>query len=222
MPKPDNQFEELARDAAERIDASREMAEQLSLLPDEQPGAALVAEGGRRGRGPGKAANQMREWLAARGYRLPEDVLAEMAGLASREDAILTAMAQAERVLAWAADGAAAVKGAPSGPTLRMRLDAFMQLYTIMLRSADALMPYGAPKATPDVAVTNVNQIVVQGAAAASAPAERAGDRARDVTPQARRIGPPPMPHQMQQNQGVSGSAGDGSDGEFRTDEASV
>lgn len=85
-----------------------------------------------------------------------------------------------------------------------MRLNTFMQIYTMMLRSADALMPYGAPKATPDVTQTNVTQIVVAGGAA---PAVQAADRARDVTPGARRIGPPPMPHEIQKNQQVADSA---------------
>jgi hypothetical protein len=71
-----------------------------------------------------------------------------------------------------------------------------------MLRAADALMPYGAPKVTPEQ-VTNqqVNQIIVQ-APAPQAP--RGGDQARDVTPGSRRIVPPPMPEQMQRNQQLS------------------
>ncbi|RWR32506.1 hypothetical protein D2T31_00545 [Sinirhodobacter populi] len=225
MSGPDNQFEDLARQAAKSIEASRDLAEQLSLLPDEQDGASLTP--GKAARGKGKVFNQMREWLAQRGYRAPEDVLAEMAGLASREDAILTAMVQTERVLAWAGTGAVNRKfvvgvghvevPGPWQPTPDQKMDLFKQLYATMLRAADALMPYGAPKATPDVAVTNVNQIVVQSGEPASQPA-RPGDRARDVTPSARRIQPPPMPHQMQQNQRVSDAPRDGSDRADRTE----
>lgn len=208
MSGPDNAFEELARDAARSIEQSRELAEQLTLLPD----APVVADEGKPKRGPGKALNQMREWLASKGYRLPEDVLAEMAGLASREDAILTAMVQAERILAWAGDGARNMKfvagqghveiPGPWKPTADQKLQAFMQLYSIMLRAADALMPYGAPKVTPEQ-VTNqqVTQIVVQGAPSA---APSRSDQARDVTPNARRIAPPPMPGEVEQNQGLS------------------
>lgn len=202
MPSPNNQFEQLARDAADRIDASREMQQQLSLLPDE---TAPTGDDGAPGRtrGAGRAMSQMREWLSSRGMRLPEDTLAHMAGLASRDDAILTAMAQAEQVLTWAQDGAVSVKGSPAVPTMAMRISTFMQLYAIMLRAADALMPYGAPKATPDITQTNVTQIVVAGnGQASSAPA--ATFVARDVTPGARRIGPPPMPHQIEQNQMVT------------------
>lgn len=213
MSGPDNKFEELARDAAQSIERSRELAEQLSLLPDEAPGAALVAtDDGKARRGPGKALNQMREWLAAKGYRLPEDVLAEMAGLASREDAVLTAMTQAERVLAWAGQNAINRKfvqgighvdiDGPWRATPDQRLATFMQLYTIMLRAADALMPYGAPKVTPEVnAAVQVNQIVVAGHAA---PPSTPADGARDVTPKRGRIAPPPMPGQVQGNQALS------------------
>lgn len=224
MPSPDNQFEDLARQAAKSIEASRDLAEQLTLLPDEAEGASLTSSKATRGKG--KVFNQMREWLAQRGYRAPEEVLAEMAGLASREDAILTAMVQAERILAWAGQGAVNRKfvvgqghvdlPGPWMPSPGEKLAVFQQVYATMLRAADALMPYGAPKATPDVAVTNVNQIVVQTGDALQP--SRPGDRARDVSPSARRIQPPPMPHQMQQNQQVSGAPAAQSDGSDRTE----
>ena len=227
MSGPDNQFEELALKAAQSIEASRELAQQLTLLPDERPGADL-AEGGKAGarRGPGKALNQMREFLASKGYRLPEDVLAEMAGLASREDAILTAMVQAERILHWAGQGATNRVFRPGVghvelvgpwlPTPDQKLQAFMSVYATMLRAADALMPYGAPKVTPETITNqNVTQIVVQGGAqvAPSGPAT-----ARDVTPQSRRIAPPPMPGQIVENQALSSATVAPSDGEARTE----
>lgn len=215
MPSPDNKFDELARDAAKRLDASRDMQQQLSLLPDEAvgPDAATV-----RTRGAGRAMSQMRDWLASRGMRLPEDVLAQMAGLASRDDAIVTAMQQAEQVLTWAQSGAVGIKGAPAVQTMALRVSTFMQLYTIMLRAADALMPYGAPKATPDVTQTNVTQIVVAGASSAPAVAVQA----RDVTPGSRRIGPPPMPHQIEQNQQVTLQRPDCDPATRRTDSESI
>lgn len=200
MSRPNDQFVKLAQDAAARIDASRDLQQQLSLLPDEAQGAGGET---RRTRGSGKAMSQMRSWLADRGMRLPEEVLAEMAGLTSGESAFLSTMAEAEQLLAWAEAGAVGVKGAPAVQTMAARLATFQQLYAIKLRAADALLPYGAPKATPDAAPVNVTQIIVPGpAAAAPAPAERAA-LARDVTPGTRRIGPPPMPHQIEQNQQV-------------------
>lgn len=227
MSGPDNQFEELAQQAARSIEASRDLAQQLTLLPDEVPGAALV-EGGKGGakRGPGKALNQMREFLASKGYRLPEDVLAEMAGLASREDAILTAMVQAERILAWAGQGASnrvfkpgvghVELVGPYKPTPDQKLQTFMQVYATMLRAADALMPYGAPKITPET-VTNqqVTQIIVQGGtqAAPIGPAT-----ARDVTPHGRRIAPPPLPGEIVENQELGSQPAAPSDTGVRTE----
>lgn len=214
MTGPNSMTEAMARDAAERIAKSRELAEQLTLLPDEAKGAQLVDDG-KRGRGPGKVLNQMREFLAARGYRMPEDVLAEMAGLASRDDTILTAMVQAERVLSWAGEGSVnrvfrpgvghVELVGPWQPTPDQKLAVFQQVYALMLRAAEAMMPYGMPKLTPDTSIgQQVNTIIVQGAPQAAVPA---GQTARDVTPGARRIGPPPMPGEMQRNQSVSGEA---------------
>lgn len=223
MAKPNDQFEDLARTAAQRIEASRELAEQLTLLPDEQEGATLTP--GKPTRGKGRVFNQMREWLASRGYRAPEEVLAEMAGLASREDAIITAMVQAERILDWAGSGASnrvfqvgvghVELPGPWKPTPGDKLAVFQQVYASMLRAADALMPYGAPKATPDVVATVTNTIVVQQPAEQPA---RPGDRARDVTPGSRRIAPPPMPHEIEQDQQVASGRADRAENEDRTE----
>lgn len=224
MSGPDNQFEDMARQAARSIEASRELAEQLTLLPD-VPVAAAEGDTPAR-RGPGKAVTQMRDWLAARGYRLPEDVLAEMAGLASREDAILTAMVQAERILAWAGEGALNRKFMPGvghvdipgpwRPTPEQKLQAFQSIYATMLRAADALMPYGAPKMTPEQ-VTNqqVTQIVVAGGAMTTT---RTSDQARDVTPGRRRIAPPPMPGEVDEKQRLGNEPSRRSDDGIRTE----
>lgn len=201
MARPNDKFEQLARDAADRIEASRDLQQQLSLLPDEAP----ATDGGdaRRTRGAGKAMSQMREWMASRGLRLPEEVLTEMAGLDRPEHAFTSTMAEAEQLLAWAQSGAVGVKGAPAVQTMSARLATFQQLYAMKLRAADALMPYGAPKATPDVNQTNVTQIIVPGPTAPPIEPARLAELATDQVPGARRIGPPPMPHQIKQNQQV-------------------
>ncbi|VDS07916.1 hypothetical protein PARHAE_01096 [Paracoccus haematequi] len=219
MTKPNDQFEALARDAAERIEASRAMQQQLTLLPDEQ-----ADQGGevRRGRGAGRAMSQMREWLASRGLRLPEEVLAEMAGLQHRDEVILATMADAERIVAWAESGAGSVKGAPAVQTLTQRVNVFMQLLAMRLRAADALMPYGAPKATPDAAPVNVTQIVVAGGQQAAQRPAQVIDQARDVTPDARRIGPPPMPHQIQQYQTLGDQPSEAPRTDRRTDDGDL
>ncbi|MEM7318020.1 MAG: hypothetical protein AAF408_03255, partial [Pseudomonadota bacterium] len=128
---------------------------------------------------------------------------------ATTQDAVLAAMEKAELVLAWAYDGATrATKGGgskPVTPTGQQRLNTFIQLYTIQLRAADALLPYGAPKANPDLKVQQTVQVVVP--ARPSAPDDPA-QAARDVTPQAAKIAgrmvPADMAYQMQQKQAVS------------------
>ena len=212
-----NNFETMAAEMAARLDRQRAQGEQLSLLPEEAQEAA-----GRPVRGQGKALNQMRDWLASRGMRLPEQVLAEMAGLTSRDDAVVTALAAAEKVLLWAFDGAEVPKGGVKAPTAHMRIAMFQFVYTSQLRALDALLPYGLAKVTPDAAPVNVTQIVMPAAPSGVQDARQM----RDVTPAdragqgaaGRRIGPPPMPHEIQQDQGVKQPASDATDGEGRTE----
>ncbi len=211
MVRPNTQFEAQAQEAAERIEAARAAGQQLTFLPDE---AAPARQGSRPPGGKGKATSQMREWLAARGFRMPEDALAEMAALASTEDAFLTAMARTEQVLAWAEAGAVSVKGTPAVQTMAQRLATFQFVYTAQLRAAEALLPYGLAKVTPDEAPQVPVQIVVQGGATVA----RGPEQARDVTPQPRRMAPPPMPGEMQRFQGVADAVPAHVDGEARTE----
>jgi hypothetical protein len=211
MPKG-SQFDDLARDAAQRIEEARAAGEQLTFLPDEPaPGAA-----GRPPRGKGKVTSQLRDWCAAKGLRMPEDVLIEMAAMASTEDAFLTAMARTEQLLAWAEAGATGYKGAPVKPSMAQRLAAFQFVYTAQLRAAEALLPYGLGKVTPDVAPPTLVPVLV--AAPRAQDPGRPGDQARDVTPRPGRIGPPPMPMQAQRNQGVSEASPVQSDAASRTE----
>lgn len=216
MPKPNNQWEVEAREMATRIERQREIGEQLTFLPDEQPEAETEGGAGRPKGAKNKASTQLRDWLAAQGLRMPEDVLTEIAGLRSRDDAITLAMSRAERILDWAFDGAHVPAKAAPKPTSAMRLDVFAQQYTIILRALEAVMPYTAAKATPDIALTqNVTQITMP--APSQAP-RRGGDDARDITAKPRRIGPPPMPHEMQRKQQVTKPGNGSSDGEGRTE----
>lgn len=211
MPKG-SKFDDLARAAAERIEEARAAGEQLTFMPDEPaPGAARPA------RGKGKATSQLRDWCAAKGLRMPEDVLIEMAGMASTEDAFLTALARTEQVLAWAEAGATGYKGAPVKPSMGRRLAAFQFVYTAQLRAAEALVGYGLGKVTPDVVAPPPVQVFVA-APRGEAPAVRAGDQARDVTPKPGRIGPPPMPLAPQRNQGLSAAPAVQSDSASRTE----
>lgn len=211
MVRPNTQFEAQAQEAAERIEAARAAGQQLTFLPDE---AAPGGQGSRPPRGKGKATSQMREWLAARGFRMPEDALAEMAALASSDDAFVTAMARCEQVLAWAEAGATSVKGQPAVQTMAQRLATFQFVYTAQLRAAEALLPYGLAKVTPDEAPQVPVQIVVQGGATV----RQGPDQARDVTPRPARMAPPPMPSEMQRNQGVADAVPSDADSEARTE----
>lgn len=205
MAGNNSKFDDMARKAAERIEAAKAAGEQMTFLPDEPaPGDSARAK-----RGKGKATSQLRDWCASRGLRMPEDVLIEMAGMASTADALTEALARAERVLVWAQTGEPGSK-----PTLGQRLAVFQFVFTAQLRAAEALLPYGLGKVTPDVAVTAAVQVVMPGA---SAP-PRGPETARDVTPKPGRIAPPPMPMHIEQNQGVSGSQSAVADGKSRTE----
>ena len=203
MAKADNQFQRMASEAAGRIEGARAAGEQLQLLPAEPDLGALV-DTRPGGRGKGKSVSQLRDWLALRGYRMPEDALAEMAGLATSEDAFTVAMMRTEQVMLWAY-GHAQHKG-------DKRLAVFMQIFSAQLRAADALLPYGLGKVQPDAAPPAAVQVNVIGGTVQE-PAQ-----ARDVTPRAGRIAPPPLPHEMQRNQGVENPGAEVSDDQTRTE----
>jgi hypothetical protein len=201
-----NSFQALARDAAERLDRARAVGEQLELLPAEP----IEGGEGKAGRGKGKAVSQLRAMLAAKGFRLPEEQLARIAGLDSAEDAVMAAMAKAEKILAWA-------YGKGTTPKAEVRLATFMQVYAAQVRAAEALLPYGLAKITPDAAPVVPVQVVFnqapQGAQAAPA--------MRNVTPPVPELAPPPMPWEMQRNQAVADAVEVASDDARRTEGAS-
>lgn len=222
-----NSFEALAAEAAERIEEVRASGQQLTFLPDEaQPGDSERAK-----RGKGRAQSQLRDWCAARGLRMPEDVLVEMAGMASGDDAFVTALARTEQVLAWATAGArrtgyvfskeleALVETElDTSATMAQRLSAFQFIFTAQLRAVEAMLPYGLAKLSGDVVPQQVVQVVVAAPQQAAQVAPAGPNGARDITPAPRRIAPPPMPHEMQQNQQVAEPARNPADGEARTE----
>lgn len=237
MTKTERETEALARDAAERIDEDRAQGRQLGLLPDpelpELGGAAGGAAGGKGvGRPAGaknKGSSQLREWMAARGLRMPEDVISEMAGLhASGHDAFGFALAQTERLLAhvggaavnriWTPDKGHVVLEDAWKPSPGEFIDTFRFFYGMARQAAADLMPYGTPKASPDV---NVSQaVIVQMAPGPSGSVDR-GNGARDVTPAARRMVPADVRQQIVKKQQLSEGGAPHSDGQSRTDGAS-
>ncbi|MFK5997854.1 MAG: hypothetical protein QM492_07070 [Rhodobacterales bacterium] len=221
MVKVKNQYEKKAREAAKRLDRARASGDQLSFLPDEVVPDDVAAKTGAVGRPPGarnKVSSQMRDFLISKGYDAPEHALAQMAGLASRDDAILTAMQATERLLAWAGDGKYQTI-MKEGKSVRTKqpwsaspdkmLAVFMQIYTIQLRALDALLPYIGAKVTPDVVNNNTNQIII-GMSHPPAPG---------ATGQDRKSGPPPQrKKKTEQNQDVIDADVIHSDAEDRTE----
>lgn len=97
MSKIKNSMEKLARDAARRLNLARQHVEQLNFLPDEAGAPPVDTIAGKAGR-PNGATNKGRN-------QMTEEVIAEIAGITSRDDAI-TAMTTSDWVLTWAHAGA--------------------------------------------------------------------------------------------------------------------
>lgn len=222
MPGPaDSKFKAMAAEMADRLDRARACGEQLSFLPDPDRGGGQLIQVDEK-RGPGRPEgsrnrrdNQLRKMLAAQGFRMPEDQLVRMAGLDSREDPVTAAMALVERLLAWAGDGASrTVWNAKNArheqvdfePDVADRLEAFFKVWPQMQKAAEALLPYGLDKATPDVPGV-VAQVVVL----PSGQDRYSGD-------QEDRLLPPPFPHEVVENQWVDGEESDSSDNPSRTE----
>ena len=96
------------------------------------------------------------------------------------------------------------------------RLARFEFEFTVMLRAAEALLPYGLAKVTPDAAPVVPVQVVFQ-----APQGGQAVPAMRDVTPSVPEMAPPPMPWEMQQNQSVADAAQAASDAARRTEGAS-
>jgi hypothetical protein len=237
MARTERETERLAREAAARIEGDRAQGRQLGLLPAlDLPELGGVADGGGGGKGVGrpkgaanKGSSQLRDWMAARGLRMPEEVIAEMAGLqAGGLDAFGFALAQTERLLSHVGRAAVNRIYTPDRGHVTLDedwqaspgefLDVFKFFYGMARQAASDLMPYGTPKASPDVAVSQ--SVHLHMPANPSRPADRAAG-ARDVTPSARRMAPADVRHGMQRNQGVEDAGGEKSDAGIRTDGAS-
>lgn len=208
MARPKNQWEAEAAAAAERIDAARAAGKQLALFPGDVGAEDAASGGGAGGRGKGKAVSALRDVLASRGCRMPEDVLASVAGLDDPEGLIMACLKKAEAV-------ALAIHGHAQA-SAKVKTDLFQMFYADARRAAEALLPYGLAKITPDVAVQQAVQVVVMpgGGAGSGTPMPR------DVTPQDKRLGPPPMPWEMSQNQQLSDAEVSGADASDRTGRA--
>ncbi len=208
MPERDqNQFAAMAAEIADRVDEARTVGEQLTFLPDADGQGGKVVPDEKRGPGrpsgsKNKTDSALRAWLAHNGYRMPEDQLVRIAGLASSDDVLIQAMAETEQVLAWATGSANR-----GGDALGKRLETFFRIYTSKIRALEALLPYGMVKATPDVQVNQAVQVVVPQVQPMPGAPRMASDFA-----------PPPMPGETLQNQQVIDAPPAQSDDESRTE----
>lgn len=193
-----DQIEQARRDAKVRAAQDlRQGGAQLALFG--QDGAAVAPEArkgpGRPAGAKNKLTQKLAQLMATRGYRDPAEQLAMLAGL-DRPDL---------HPLALAGELAELVEADPLAVLAQMR------------QAAADLMPYWHGKVTPDQAQQPPTQIVAVPVPtwAADRPAEL-----RDITPGARRIAPPPLPHEIQQNQGLAEAETRPSDAANRTDGA--
>lgn len=218
MAKAKNSYERMAADAAKRIEDARDMGQQLTFLGDEAgapPVDTVERQIGRPKGAKNKGSSELRKWLAAQGYRMPEDMLAEMAGLSSRDPAIVVAMQQTEQVLTWAYQGAKDKDGVLQLPSPAQRVQMFNSIYTILLRAADALLPYAAAKASPDVQVNDNRTFIVPAAPSA----QQDGHGARVINGSvAHEMAPADVRHKRQQKQYLSKTDPDDPDAESRTE----
>lgn len=194
--------------AARRVEAARETGAQLGLFgPEGGPAPALIEE---EARGPGRPAgtrnkvkSELRRWLGSRGMRMPEQQLASLALMDAAGGPFEAAMARAEELIAWGG-------GLPKGMG---RVGLALELLRLARASAEAMLPYGLAKMTPDAVLAQQNvQIVMPSPAAAPAGSGQVVELA------ARRIAPPPLPKEIEAEQGVGAAAAAASDGAVRTD----
>lgn len=205
-----NRRDTAAREAAERLDAAREVGAQLVLLPAEaspaDPSEIAPRGPGRPAGSRNKRTSKLRQMLAARGYRMPEDLVAETAGLTARGvTGVELAMQRAEQVAAWLE--------ADTGIPLKrdQRLGLFVAIFKEQNGAAASLLPYGLEKLTPDSAPMQSTVIMMPGA---SDP----GARARTIEGRAASdLAPPPLPSEIQGNQRVTVARVAGSDDDVRT-----
>lgn len=201
---------ERVREAARRLDAAQEVGRQLSLLPAEaspaDPAELPAPAGPGRPKGSrNRRTSKLRQMLAARGYRMPEDVVAETAGLNASVSGIELAMQRVEQVAAWLeADGLKRL-------TLEARLGLFLAILREQGDAAAALLPYGLERLTPESGPVIAPTVIMlpQGG--------QPGDQARVIEGQASDMAPPPLPSEVKGNQWLTDAPAAQSDGSGRT-----
>lgn len=228
MGKSDSEWEKMVAEAAQSVERQHQLGTQLGLW-GEQVAPPVESKGVGRPKGAkNKGSTQLRDWLAAKGLAMPEDRLAQIAGLDVPDDAWTVAIKRAEMLMLFLGEGTKVKNYSPEKghvyepwtPSPDDKLAVFKVIYGAMLEANKALMPFVAPKASPDVQVTNAVQVIMP-----SAPSPDLAAQARDVSAPAPRLAgrmiPADLAYEMQQNQRVTEAAPRNSDAEIRTDKAS-
>lgn len=152
-----SEFDRAAKAAVDAVDAARQVGEQMGLFDSLRPAEE-------RKRSGNKASSALSAWLAAQGFGSPSEALARHAGLHLDGPAEIKAMATVDMIEAWATRGE--VSRGKNPQSLRfspeMRAGLFWVVMKEMRQANEALMPYVAKKLTPDVAVTNNNQMMIR------------------------------------------------------------
>lgn len=244
MPR-DGRAASAAAEAHRRLAEARETGEQLSLLavpasPEDPADIVPVAPAatgpvgpGRRPGAKGKRSSKLRAMLAARGYRMPEDVVAELAGLAGRQTSIELAMARAEQVAAWLTGFPVGVtkEGVPVGRGLAVTRGQMAELFRAMLKeqsdAAAALLPYGLERLAPEQGQPAQPVVLVMPGSASGGQGGPVIEGRAEPAAAGRpgrighRIAPPPMPGEVERNQGLAAELRPASDDASRTGGAS-
>lgn len=210
------------RAAAERLEAAEAVGQQLSPLaveasPADPAELPAPAGPGRPTGSRNRRTSQLRQMLAAKGMRMPEDVVAETAGLNARVSGAELVITRAEQVATWlrrfpvgTKEGAAV--GVGEQLTRGQMEGLFLAIYREQGDAAAALLPYGLERLTPDAAAVVAPTMIVlpQGG--------QAGDQARVIDGSSSVIAPPPRPSEMQRIQQVSNATRVASDDRSRTE----
>ena len=219
--------DERVQEAEKRLAAAQATGQQLGLFaapasPADPADLPAPAGPGRPKGSRNRRTSKLRQMLAARGYRMPEDVVGELAGLGADVSQVELAMRRAEQVAAWLKgfplghDKAGAAVGA--GSTLS-RSEVLGLFHTILREQGDAaaaLLPYGLERLTPDSGpVVAPTVIMLPGGA-------QPGDQARVIegraSDRASEMAPPPMPGEVEGNQWLTDAPRAQSDGSGRTE----
>lgn len=149
-----SEFDRAAKKAVDAIANADMLGRQLGLFEELRPSET-------RRRSGNKASSALSGWLAAQGYHSPTEALARHAGLHLGGPSSMVAMATVDMIETWACRGECAKDGTVLRFSPEMRAGLYGTVLGEMRKASEALMPYIAKKLSPDVAVSNVQQLMI-------------------------------------------------------------